>query len=237
MPVMNGLELTKIIRKKYTKEQMSIFALSGTSDSHTSAMFLKRGANDYINKPFSKEELSCRLNNAIEALENIDTITNFANRDFLTGLYNRRYFFREMKKYFQYATEDHENFCTAMIDIDNFKRINDEYGHDVGDKVIVHLADILRSSVEAEDIVSRFGGEEFCIVLKDVGGNQAMEIFERIRKKISASSIPVENDKEIYFTVSIGLLAAPEDTLANTITEADAKLYQAKELGKNRVVI
>ncbi|HEY9203657.1 MAG TPA: response regulator, partial [Sulfurimonas sp.] len=179
MPVMNGLELTGEIRKKYMKNELAIIVISGDDDDETTALFLKNGANDYIKKPFSKEEFSCRINNSIEALENIQEITNSAERDFLTGLYNRRYFFTNASKYFEDAKENSEHFAIAMIDIDNFKKINDTYGHDAGDRAIVHLADILRTNVSNEDIVARFAAEEFGVLLKDVSSQKAVEIFER----------------------------------------------------------
>ncbi|MDQ1245380.1 MAG: hypothetical protein QG565_1721, partial [Campylobacterota bacterium] len=117
MPVMNGLELTSEIRKTYSKNDLSIIAISSSSNDDTTALFLKNGANDYIKKPFSKEEFSCRINNSIEALENIHAITNHANRDFLTGLYNRRYFFADMQSYFEKAIRESEHFAIAMINI------------------------------------------------------------------------------------------------------------------------
>ena len=136
---------------------------------------LKRGANDFINKPFSKEEFSCRLNNAIEALENIDTITHYSSRDFLTGLYNRRHFFSVMETYFVDAVNRDEEFVLALIDIDNFKLINDTYGHDIGDEVIIHVAEIIRSNVQYQDVLSRFVGAEFCLVLKNTTREKALE--------------------------------------------------------------
>ncbi|MCD4667989.1 MAG: response regulator, partial [Sulfurimonas sp.] len=99
MPVMDGLELTHEIRKVHKKSELSLIALSSNEEDEINAMFLKHGANDYIKKPFSKEEFSCRINNTIEALENLNIVTNHANRDFLTGLYNRRYFFSNMSEY------------------------------------------------------------------------------------------------------------------------------------------
>lgn len=235
MPVMDGLELTKEIRKNHPKEEMAIFVLSASNDSDTSAMFLKRGATDYITKPYSKEELSCRLNNAIEALENIDKITNFSVRDFLTGLYNRRYFFQSMEPYFAEAAQNEEGFVTAMIDIDHFKKINDTYGHDAGDKAIVHLADILRSSVQSRDIVARFGGEEFCVVLKEIGRDEAMEVFERIRHRVEITPLRLDAGQELIFSISIGVALEPENTLAETVNDADMKLYNAKSAGRNRI--
>jgi diguanylate cyclase (GGDEF)-like protein len=236
MPVMNGLELTTEIRKKYKKSDLCVIALSGQSDDEEIALFLKNGANDFIKKPFSKEEFSCRVNNSIEALENIQEITNQAIRDFLTGLYNRRYFFKEAGKYFNKAISNNESFSIAMIDIDHFKNVNDAYGHDNGDKVIVHLAEILMSETATADIVARFGGEEFCILLKDTSHDEAIELMERIRKKVESSLTLSDKEEEIRFTISIGLALNYEDTLDDTVNEADMYLYNAKENGRNQLV-
>jgi len=235
MPVMDGLELTKAVRQKYTKNQLSIFVLSSTDDSDVSAMFLKRGANDFINKPFSKEEFSCRLNNAIEALENIDTITHYSSRDFLTGLYNRRHFFSVMETYFVDALNRDEEFVLALIDIDNFKLINDTYGHDIGDEVIIHVAEIIRSNVQYQDILSRFVGAEFCLVLKNTTREKALEILERIRQRVSLTPYTIEPDQEIFTTVSIGAALEHDNSINETINEADSQLLHAKHNGKNSI--
>jgi len=235
MPVMDGLELTKAVRQKYTKNQLSIFVLSSTEDSDVSAMFLKRGANDFINKPFSKEEFSCRLNNAIEALENIDTITHYSSRDFLTGLYNRRHFFSVMETYFVDAVNRDEEFVLALIDIDNFKVINDTYGHDIGDEVIIHVAEIIRSNVQYQDVLSRFVGAEFCLVLKNTTREKALEILERIRQRVSLTPYTIEPDQEIFTTVSIGAALEHDNSINETINEADSQLLHAKHKGKNSI--
>ena len=236
MPVMNGLELTHEIRKTHNKNDLSIIAISGNTDEQTTALFLKHGANDYIHKPFSKEEFSCRVNNSIEALENIHLITNHANRDFLTGLYNRRYFFANMQDYFANAKENQESFAIAMIDIDHFKKINDIYGHDTGDKAIVNLSDILRTSTNKNDIVARFGGEEFCVVLKDISPTNAKEAMERLRTSVENQVTISDKGEEVRFTISIGLSLSHEDTLEDDVNEADMLLYNAKQGGRNQVV-
>ena len=237
MPVMNGLELVNEVRKEHNKSDLCIIALSSNEDEDINALFLKQGANDYINKPFSKEEFSCRVNNSIEALENIQTVTNHANRDFLTGLYNRRYFFKSMDEYINEEDGLHEQFAVGMLDIDNFKKVNDTYGHDFGDKVIVHLADVLMSSTNYRDIVSRFGGEEFCIVLKNINRFSAVEIFDRLRKDVESSVIYTDKKEAIQFTVSIGVALYSEDGLEEVINQADMMLYNAKNAGKNQVLI
>lgn len=236
MPVVNGLELTIEIRKEYTKNDLGVIVISNDNDEETTALFLKNGANDYIKKPFSKEEFSCRINNSIEALENIHAITNHANRDFLTGLYNRRYFFDHMQPYFERALREEEPFAIGMIDIDHFKKINDTYGHDTGDKAINALADILRAGTNQNDIVARFGGEEFCVVIKNSTQSNTIALFERLRTKVQSSPVTSDKGEEFYFTISIGVALSHEDTLEETINQSDALLYSAKQNGRNQVV-
>lgn len=236
MPVINGLELTYEIRKTYTKNDLTIITISGDNDEETTALFLKNGANDYIRKPFSKEEFSCRINNSIEALENIQTITNSANRDFLTGLHNRRYFFSNVLGYFEDALKNSQQFAIAMIDIDHFKKINDTYGHDTGDKAIINLADILRTRTSKDDIVARFGGEEFCVLLKNISPQNALSVFEDMREIVEKSSTYSEKGEEIRYTISIGVSTHEETTLEEMVNEADMLLYNAKQNGRNRVV-
>jgi diguanylate cyclase (GGDEF)-like protein len=236
MPVMNGLELTKEIRKSRNKNDLAIIAISSNNEDDITALFLKNGANDYINKPFLKEEFSCRVNNSIESLENIQLITHHANRDFLTGLYNRRYFFETMEEFMTQEEENHEQFAIGMIDIDFFKKVNDTYGHDTGDKAIIHLASILTSDTGHMDIISRFGGEEFCVVLKNINKFSAVDIFERLRSKVEKSSLLSSKGDEIRFTISIGVTIYQEGSLEDAIDQADMKLYQAKHNGRNQVV-
>ncbi|MBU1927384.1 diguanylate cyclase [bacterium] len=237
MPVMNGLDLVRATRKKFSKSELCIIAISVHDDEEMNALFLKHGANDFIKKPFSKEEFSCRINNSIEALENLHTVTHHANRDYLTGLYNRRYFHEHMTEYIAEAKESAEQFTVAVVDIDYFKKINDSYGHDAGDKVIVNLADMLRANLSHHDIISRFGGEEFCLVLKNADINHSLSILERLRTKVQESNIKIDAHKSINITISIGIASFnEEDELETTINQADMMLYKAKQEGRNRTV-
>ena len=236
MPVMNGLELVLEVRKEKSKNDLCIIAISGNDDDEVNALFLKHGANDYIKKPFSKEEFSCRVNNATEALENIHIITNHANRDYLTGLYNRRFFFENMQEYVHDIKDSNEKFAVAMLDIDHFKKVNDIHGHDVGDKVIVHLSEILRTSTNYRDLVSRFGGEEFCIVLKNINRYSAVDILNRIREDVENHIFITPHGETLKFTISIGATMFNEDGLDEALNHADMMLYKAKNEGRNRVI-
>lgn len=234
MPVMDGLTLTKEIRKTHSKNELSIIAISGNQDQEQIPMFLKAGANDYLFKSFSKEEFTCRLSNTIEALENIEMITHNAVRDFLTGTYNRRYFFLEAAKYFEEAKAGGTTLGIAMIDIDHFKKINDTYGHQAGDKVIVSLSQVLTTSVDLKDIVARFGGEEFCILFRDISKDEMIDKCETIRQKVA--SIQIQNgDDTLTYQISIGLALSMEDSLEETINTADMLLYNAKNNGRDQL--
>jgi len=155
MPVIDGVELTKKIREKHDKNDMIIIAMTSNEDHLVSAKFLKIGANDFINKPFSKEELVCRINNTLDAKEHLEMVTDMANKDFMTKAYNRRHFFQEIEGFYK----TNSNFAIAMVDIDFFKKINDIYGHDIGDLIIITLANTLKYHTKDSDLVARFRGE------------------------------------------------------------------------------
>lgn len=235
MPVMDGLELTKAVRKRYTKNQLAVFVLSSTDNSDVSAMLLKHGANDFINKPFSKEEFSCRLNNAIEALENIDALTNYSKRDFLTGLYNERYFMTLMESRFAGAQAE-EEFVTALIEIDDGKYLYETYGEEIGNSIVIQTSDVIRSCIDYRDLFGRFETGEFILVLVDHTRESAMELLEHIRQKISIIPLSM-GEEELALSVSIGAVFHPEDTLSDTLNEADGALAQAKASGGNTLYI
>ncbi|MCI4406972.1 MAG: response regulator [Sulfuricurvum sp.] len=235
MPVMDGLELTKAVRKRYTKNQLSVFVLSSTEDLEVSAMLLKHGANDFINKPFSKEEFSCRLNNAIEALENIDALTNYSKRDFLTGLYNQRYFMTLMENRFT-GSRAEEEFVTAVIEIDDEKYLYETYGEEIGNGIVIQTSEVIRSCIDYRDLFGRFETGEFILVLVDHTRESAMELLEHIRQKISVIPFSI-GEEEVALSVSIGAVFHPEDTLNDTINEADSALVQAKASGGNTLYV
>lgn len=234
MPVIDGFELTKTIREEYSKVELSIIAITANSDEMISSKFLKIGANDFISKPFTKEELVCRVNNAIESLEYIETISDMANTDFLTGARNRRSFFKEINTYMDDCKESGETFAVAMVDIDHFKNINDTFGHDIGDIAIKELVRMINESIKGSDIVARFGGEEFCVLLKDIEKSDAVELFVRLRLKVAKNMIIIK-DKELRYTVSMGITFNCEEGVEEMINQADMALYNAKNSGRNRV--
>ncbi|MBD2860239.1 diguanylate cyclase [Spongiibacter sp. KMU-158] len=233
MPEMDGFELIQQLRSRFAKNQMAIIGLSSSADPRLSAHFLKSGANDFISKPFSYEELLCRVNQNLEYLEQIDLIRDAANRDYLTKLYNRRYFFEQGESVKRQALRQDRPLSLSMIDIDHFKSINDTYGHSTGDEALKHVAGLLNESFP-DDLVARFGGEEFCIMHRRDEGESQQQL-ENFREKVANSPLP--SDSKIRVTVSIGLNGCCDQGLDDIIHLADTKLYQAKEQGRNRLIV
>ncbi len=233
MPLMDGIAFLQKIRKIKNKDVLGVIGIS--VDSQSAAKFLKFGANDFINKPFHKEEFIHRINNLSQSLEHTARLKAFANHDFMTQVYNRKYFFEEGERYFKEAVAHEEQFAVAMIDIDDFKQINDTWGHDIGDSVIKTLAKKLKDATKGDDLVARFGGEEFCLLLKNISPGAAQSFFENICRTIASLRIQIDTEKTIGFTVSIGLETASCKNLTEMIKGADIQLYKAKQNGKNRV--
>ncbi|HIP02736.1 MAG TPA: diguanylate cyclase [Campylobacterales bacterium] len=234
MPNLNGVEFLKVIRRNFSKNKIAVVGIS--TNEKNAISFLKYGANDFVNKPFFKEEFVCRINNTAEVLENVNKLEEIANIDFLTKVSNRKYFFEKAGIYFEEARSNNLPSAVAMIDIDNFKLVNDTYGHAVGDDVIKALAKILRDNIKGQDIVARFGGEEFVLYLKDITAEAALKFMQSMCQKISKLDIVLPTDQQINFTVSIGVSSQMHMTLNEQINSADELLYVAKNSGKNRVV-
>ncbi len=236
MPQMNGVELVKRIRDTYSRDELSILALSTEGNPNMSAQFIKSGANDFLNKPFGTEEFYCRITQAVVMMENIQRITNLSNKDPLTNLYNRRFFFDAAPKAFASAKRKQITISVAMLDIDFFKKVNDTYGHDVGDQVIRHLSTALDGRFRKTDIVARFGGEEFCVLSVNMDRDQIFTIYEEFRKSISEAELKI-GAHSLSYNVSIGVCCQPLDSIEEMINQADLMLYEAKDSGRNRVVV
>ena len=234
MPKINGLELTKRIRKEFTKDEISIIIVSNDLSRKIPAKFLKYGANDFIYKGFSNEEFFARINSNIEILELFDELKNKANKDYLTGMYNRRYLFDSGKKLYEEYKNKSKSFAVALIDIDKFKNINDTYGHNMGDIAIKEVAIILNKYVDKDALISRMGGEEFCMFIYDKKEEEVKNLLEQIRVGFEKNEIQV-GDLKLEFTVSIGCSLEYGESLDEMIQKADIGLYDAKNSGRNKV--
>ena len=240
MPVIDGEKLIETVRKKYSKNELPIIVLTSHDDEATASKLLKKGANDFITKPFGRESFTCRINNCLDNLYYLKQVRELANTDFLTKLHNRRSFF-ELATNMVSSSGLQRDLAAAiiMIDIDHFKKINDTYGHDVGDMAIKTCANVLLENTKGGDLVARFGGEEFCVLLKNISHDDALRVASKIRIAMQ-NSVVRHNGGEFSFTVSIGVYRFPsvdidEHELEACINKADKALYKAKNSGRNRV--
>ena len=170
----------------------------------------------------------------MELMDKNRQLENLVKQDYLTGIYNRRYFSEVIEKEIMQSRRTAVPLCLAMCDIDNFKEINDRFGHDVGDKVIVATSRLLEKRLRSTDVLARWGGEEFIILLTDATLDGSYELVEDLRSSIQKGMM-IDG---ITITVSFGLIELdPFRSISDQIAEVDGFMYSAKEQGKNRTVI
>lgn len=229
MPDMDGFEFVRAIRKKYSKDKLAVIGVSGVQSEQISAKFLKFGANDFMNKKFSHEQFYTRVNQNLQNILMIEDIKELSLKDYLTGLYNRRYFFAEMDAVYDPDGEK----TVALLDIDHFKKVNDTHGHDAGDAVLIKVAELMQDYVGDSGFVTRFGGEEFCIYL---GSTYAADYFEGLRQKIEEMNVRI-GGRAISVTASFGVISEKGLSIDTMLTSADELLYTAKTSGRNKVCV
>lgn len=236
MPSMDGCELTKLIRQRHQPNRLAIIGVSAHGSGPLSAKFLKFGANDFLNKPFYREEFFCRVTQNMEHLDLVQALTEAGTRDTVTKLHNRRYFFEIATAIAAQARRDGKPYAAAMIDIDLFKKITDTHGHRMGDEALRHIAELIQSEVHREtDLVARFSGDEFCVFLSDTDAASAALLMERVRRRIEAA--PLESGATVVpMSVSIGVSATMQDAIEDLVLSADGALRRAKEGGRNCVL-
>ncbi|WP_028585333.1 diguanylate cyclase [Desulfogranum mediterraneum] len=237
MPGMDGCALCQKIRRNFKADRVAIMGISSEDDRNIGARFIKSGANDFIVKhAFLVEEFYSRVNHCIETVNLFKQIHENAIRDFLTGLYNRRYFFETGTDLCNQYPQDDERLACAMIDIDHFKEVNDTHGHDIGDQVIQNIAQLLQDSAGSSDLVARIGGEEFCMLTPISNSEELRRRFETLRREIETTAMATTAASgKLFVTVSTGLCLLETDSLETMMKVADECLYQAKRKGRNRI--
>ncbi len=233
MPKMNGVELTSALRRKLDKSKLSIIGLSSDNEPRLGLEFIRNGANDFLTKPFISDELNMRINQNLDTMRYIEVIENIANRDYLTNLHNRRYFYETGEKLRKSTQKNDKHFAVALFDIDFFKKINDTLGHDIGDKVLIEFAALMQEFF-SDNLCARVGGEEF-VVLFDSSSHDVAVKLEGFRRALENSQYEFDGNP-VSITVSIGCNCVCGDTMDGSLKVADDYLYQAKEQGRNRVI-
>ena len=234
LPGCTGDELAKVIRQTDAFMSVPIVFLSVERDfdRQLSAMF--RGGDEFLTKPILPAQLVSVVTTRVERYRELRTLML---HDSLTGLVNHSRLQQQLEIETARALRQRRPMSLAMIDIDHFKDVNDRFGHPVGDRVLKNLSRFLRQRLRTSDVVGRYGGEEFAVVLSDTDLKTAYQIMESLRRDFA--SIPHETDGEsLTVTFSVGVSSVPRHTsVRELLVAADQALYRAKRAGRNRVVV
>ncbi len=242
----DGLKLIARLHSGDGAKRVPILAVVDPDDPARSVRALELGAHDIIYRPIDPDELAARARSLVkrrryvEALrQSLDESLELAVTDQMTGLFNRRYLNSQLEPLVQRARRGGEPVSLMVADIDYFKRINDTYGHDVGDEVIKEFAARLATNFRPVDIACRYGGEEFVVVMPGTRGDYACLVAERVRRHVAGAPFVIRGGLErIDVTVSIGVAvsAVGADSAERLLKRADEALYKAKQTGRNRVM-
>lgn len=236
MPHINGIELCRVIRNDTAWGGLPILFLSARRDTQTILNLYTAGADDYVAKPFTEPEVVTRIFNRLERNR---LLRSLAETDPLTGVANRHRSTRELNRYLHLVQRYHQPLCLAVIDLDHFKQVNDQYGHDVGDIVLKQLAAILQRKFRGEDVVARWGGEEFLVGMYGMKKLQALERLTQVLQLVRQEVFSPDIIQSLQLTFSAGVAEAPEDglDLNSLYRAADAAMYRAKAAGRNRIFL
>ena len=243
MPGIDGFETCRRLKDDPATRDVPIIFLTGDDEPNCKAMALDSGATDYVTKPFAPIDLQARVRAALRTKRLIDLLRFAARLDPLTGLGNRAVLDNALLAAIAELNRNEVGFAVCMLDLDHFKQINDHYGHAAGDDVLRAVGRTIASCLRPYDVAARFGGEEFVVLLRQVEGDEAEEVFERMLHKIRSLEVRTL-DSTIAVTASAGLaLVFPKDvgaaaspSLEGVLSIVDGALYEAKRLGRDQLV-
>ncbi len=242
MPGIDGVELSQRMRKLYQNEDAKyiyIILLTGRGDQDDIIQGLSTGADDYITKPFSFMELKYRVQNGERIIRNEDKRIRLASLDNLTRLWNRNKIFEFLESELKRGEREAIPTGVIMIDIDHFKRINDRFGHLIGDRVLVEVSDRLKMAIRPYDKIGRYGGDEILVVLPRCGNSEAKRIAKRLYDSVTKQNVSTEAGSH-KINISIGCVSneqQPNATKMQLIQASDKALLSAKKKGRDRIIL
>jgi len=243
MPGLDGREVLRRLQDDPLTSDIPVVFLTGLSRTDDIVAGLRAGAHDYLKKPFEPAELLARIASAVkikrlqdELRRRNDELDQMSRVDALTGLFNRRHLEEHLARLAEDARRSGTPLAVVVIDVDHFKRVNDTYGHGGGDVVLRRVADCLRGATRGDEIVGRWGGEEFLVVLPHTAADEAATAAERVRAAVAREVITLDGER-VSVTISAGCAAGPRHDVATLVDLADAALYRAKQEGRNRVEV
>jgi diguanylate cyclase (GGDEF)-like protein len=242
MPRRDGYEVLAELKADPDLAALPVVFITGRTDAEDAVRGLDMGAHDYLRKPFEAEELGARVQAAMRTKRLQDDLrtlsgelARIANTDNLTGLANRRYLDEELSRLIARSERHGLPLSVLILDADRFKDVNDRHGHQAGDEALVALAARLSERLRAEDIVGRWGGEEFMVLAPDVDHGGAGTLAEALRARVAGRPIETSSGP-LPVTVSVGwAFRRPGESAADLLERADVGLYAAKRGGRNGV--
>ena len=244
MPEMSGWDVLAAMKADPHLRDVPVVFLTSRSDTTDMVDGLRLGAHDYLRKPCEPTELLARVQAAArvkrlqdELRQRNEDLDRISRTDALTGLRNRRHVEEYLAKLTSLARRNLEPIAVLVIDIDHFKSVNDEHGHEAGDAVLREVAGRMQDSVRLEDMVGRWGGEEFLVVLPNTTDQGAAELAERLRQVVADTPCRLADGDAVQVTISVGCAASLIDDAGILVRSAAAAMYQAKQTGRNRVVV
>jgi diguanylate cyclase (GGDEF)-like protein len=237
MPKMDGFELIKRIRTNPALKSIYLILITARIQEGDRVRGLDLGADDYITKPFSFSELLARVRVGSRVVHYQQHLEYQTQVDSLTGLFNRRAFEKKIHEEFERSKRYHNPLSLLILDIDNFKTINDTYGHHGGDAALVKISETFREKTRQSDFPSRYGGEEFVLVLPETDQENALQVATKIHDAIRTSAFGT-TARPFTLTVSIGVSSTSTRFYSDwreMLDDADQALYLAKNTGKDRI--
>jgi len=238
MPEVNGYELARQIRDNPRTRFIPIILQSAARiQPEDVRLGAEVGALGFITDPTDLDLLLSRARTLLDFKAYLDTCEEAAFTDHLTGLANRRRFERQLAREIARTARYGHPFCLVIIDIDDFKSVNDTFGHEAGDEAIRRLAKILQEGIRGIDLAARIGGDEFAVILTETYADRGLEVAERLRHTIKTAEISTRSSMAISITASFGVAESPScaQTTSGLLACADAALYEAKRHGRDRV--
>jgi len=244
----DAIDLMIKLKKRFDYKEIPFIFISDQQTPESIAQTLTSGAFDYVRKPFSYIELDARIQSALskkdiynDLQEKNERLKKMSVTDSLTGLYNHRYLIKQLESSFNLFKRFNRPFSFIMLDIDHFKKVNDSYGHITGDQVLVELSNTLGSQRRNTDIIGRYGGEEFGLLLPEITSEKVKEVAKKVLNDIRNLNFNPRHKPSINFGIStsIGVTSCPDIKVSNSedvIHQADQGLYKAKEMGGNTIV-
>ncbi|MGL5805176.1 MAG: response regulator, partial [Xenococcaceae cyanobacterium] len=235
MPSLSGIELCQVVRNDPRWHEIPVLSLSTSQDSQTIQSVFAVGADDYVQKPIIGPELVARIINRLDRDRYRRQISEI---DALTGVSNRRKAIKQLTRMLNLAKRQNQLFCFMLLDLDHFKNINDLYGHEAGDIVLRQMGKLLNRTFRGEDVIARWGGEEFAIGLYNMTKTAGVKRLQKLLADFSQREfINVYQQKfKVTFSAGVAEYQTDGEDLQTLYQAADAALYQAKTFGRNRVM-